>query len=65
MSFSRTSGGGWTAASPPIPYAPVVREYHGLLKKHAPGEPISYTTFGRLIGAKVLVEATKRAGGQA
>lgn len=49
----------------PYPYManiPVVREYQELLKKYAPGEPISYTSFEQFLGAKVLVEGLKRAG---
>lgn len=49
----------------PYPYMatlPVIREYQDLLKKYAPGEPISYTSFEEFLGAKVLVEALRRAG---
>ncbi len=49
----------------PYPYAPntaVVREYQALLKKYAPGELINYTSFEEFLGAKVLVEALRRAG---
>ena len=41
---------------------PVVREYQELLKKHAPKELINYTSFEEFVGAKVLVEALRRAG---
>lgn len=41
---------------------PVVREYQQLLKKHAPKELINYTSFEEFVGAKVLVEALRRAG---
>lgn len=41
---------------------PVVREYQALLKKYAPKEQINYTSFEEFVGAKVLVEALKRAG---
>ncbi|MES2943827.1 MAG: ABC transporter substrate-binding protein [Pseudomonadota bacterium] len=49
----------------PYPYManiPVVREYQMLLKKHAPKELINYTSFEEFVGAKVLVEALRRAG---
>lgn len=49
----------------PYPYAPntaVVREYQELLRKYAPGESINYTSFEEFLGAKVLVEALRRAG---
>jgi branched-chain amino acid transport system substrate-binding protein len=49
----------------PYPYTPklpVVREYHELLKRHAPGEQVNYTSFEEFLGAKVLVEGLRRAG---
>jgi ABC-type branched-subunit amino acid transport system substrate-binding protein len=49
----------------PYPYRPllpVVREYQQLLKKHAPGAEVNYTSFEEFLGAKVLVEALRRAG---
>ena len=49
----------------PYPYMAnlqVVREYQALLKKYAPTEHINYTSFEEFVGAKVLVEALKRAG---
>ena len=49
----------------PYPYManlPVIREYHALLKKYAPGEEVNYTSFEQFLGAKVLVEALRRAG---
>ena len=49
----------------PYPYRPllpVVREYQTLLKKYAPGAEINYTSFEQFLGAKVLVEALRRAG---
>lgn len=49
----------------PYPYManlPVVREYQTLLKKYAPKELVNYTSFEEFIGAKVLVEALRRAG---
>ncbi|MBY0412246.1 MAG: ABC transporter substrate-binding protein [Burkholderiaceae bacterium] len=49
----------------PYPYQPVlpvVREYHALLKKYASEVEISYTSFEQFLGAKVLVEALRRAG---
>lgn len=49
----------------PYPYMaslPVVREYQKLLKKYAPEEAVNYTSFEEFVGAKVLVEALRRAG---
>lgn len=49
----------------PYPYRPqlpVVREYQSLLKKYAPGAEVNYTSFEQFLGAKVLVEALRRAG---
>jgi ABC-type branched-subunit amino acid transport system substrate-binding protein len=40
----------------------VIREYHALLRKYAPGEEVNYTSFEQFLGAKVLVEALRRAG---
>ena len=47
---------------PYMPNSPVVREYQALLKKYAPKELVNYTSFEEFIGAKVLVEALRRAG---
>jgi ABC-type branched-subunit amino acid transport system substrate-binding protein len=47
---------------PFMPNTPVVREYQALLKKYAPKEVVNYTSFEEFIGAKVLVEALRRAG---
>jgi ABC-type branched-subunit amino acid transport system substrate-binding protein len=47
---------------PYMPNLPVIREYQDLLKKHAPGQAINYTSFEEFLGAKVLVEALRRAG---
>jgi branched-chain amino acid transport system substrate-binding protein len=49
----------------PYPYRrslPVVREFHEALKKYAPKEEVNYTNFEEYLGAKVLVEALRRAG---
>lgn len=49
----------------PYPYTaalPVVREFHRLMKQHAPGVEVNYTNFEEFLGAKVLVEALRRAG---
>jgi ABC-type branched-subunit amino acid transport system substrate-binding protein len=49
----------------PYPYGAnmaVVREYQTLLKKYAPKELVNYTSFEEFLGAKVLVEALRRAG---
>ena len=47
---------------PYMPNLPVIREYQTLLAKHAPGEHVNYTSFEQFLGAKVLVEALRRAG---
>lgn len=47
---------------PFMPNMPVVREYQTLLKKYAPEELVNYTSFEEFVGAKVLVEALRRAG---
>nr|WP_086928674.1 ABC transporter substrate-binding protein [Acidovorax carolinensis] len=49
----------------PYPYRPslsVVREYQALLNKFAPDAEVNYTSFEQFLGAKVLVEALRRAG---
>lgn len=49
----------------PFPYspsAPVVREFHALMKQHAPDKVVSYASMESFIAAKVLVEALRRAG---
>jgi ABC-type branched-subunit amino acid transport system substrate-binding protein len=49
----------------PYPYMgnlPVIREYQELLRKYAPDEHVNYTSFEEFLGAKVLVEALRRAG---
>jgi branched-chain amino acid transport system substrate-binding protein len=51
----------------PYPYQaslPVVREFHGALRRHAPGQAVNYTNFEEYLGCKVLVEALRRAGPQ-
>lgn len=51
----------------PYPYQaslPVVREFHRLMKKHAPQAEVNYTNFEEFLGAKVLVEGLRRAGPQ-
>jgi ABC-type branched-subunit amino acid transport system substrate-binding protein len=47
---------------PYMPTLPVIREYQTLLARHAPGQPVNYTSFEQFLGAKVLVEALRRAG---
>jgi len=44
------------------PRIPVVREYLQLLEKYAPTAHANYTSFEAFAGAKVLVEALRRAG---
>jgi ABC-type branched-subunit amino acid transport system substrate-binding protein len=49
----------------PYPYSatmPVIREYHQLLQRYAPEQPVTYTSFEEFLGAKVLVEGLRRAG---
>jgi branched-chain amino acid transport system substrate-binding protein len=51
----------------PFPYAPstpVVREFLALMKQHAPDKTVSYASIESFVGAKVLVEALRRAGAQ-
>lgn len=51
----------------PYPYQPTlpaVREFHQLMKKHAPAADVNYTNFEEFLGAKVLVEGLRRAGPQ-
>ncbi|MGE0497402.1 MAG: ABC transporter substrate-binding protein [Ramlibacter sp.] len=47
---------------PYMPNLPVIREYQKLLAKYAPQEHVNYTSFEQFLGAKVLVEALRRAG---
>ncbi len=47
---------------PYMPNLPVIREYQTLLAKHAPDALVNYTSFEQFLGAKVLVEALRRAG---
>jgi len=49
----------------PYPYGdalPVVREFQAALRRYAPGQAVNYTNFEEYLGAKVLVEALRRAG---
>jgi ABC-type branched-subunit amino acid transport system substrate-binding protein len=49
----------------PFPWAPlipIVREYHGALKSHAPQSAPSFSSLEGFINAKVLVEGLRRAG---
>jgi ABC-type branched-subunit amino acid transport system substrate-binding protein len=49
----------------PYPYhtaLAVVREYQKAMKKHAPDKPFSFYSLEGFIGAKIVVEALKRAG---
>ncbi|MGZ5182508.1 MAG: ABC transporter substrate-binding protein [Ramlibacter sp.] len=49
----------------PYPYTPnlpVIREYQDALRRFAPGQAPNYTSFEEFLGAKVLVEALRRAG---
>jgi branched-chain amino acid transport system substrate-binding protein len=40
----------------------LVREFHSLMQKHAPKEPISYVSLEGFITAKVIIEGLRRAG---
>jgi ABC-type branched-subunit amino acid transport system substrate-binding protein len=49
----------------PYPYQPqlaVVREFRELMHQYAPQAEVNYTNFEEFLGAKVLVEALRRAG---
>jgi len=49
----------------PYPYLanmPVTREYQALLSKYAADQQVTYASFEAFLGAKVLVEALRRAG---
>lgn len=49
----------------PYPYQanlPATREYQVLLSRYAPEASVTYTSFEQFLGAKVLVEALRRAG---
>lgn len=49
----------------PFPYGdtlPAVREFQAALRRYAPGQAVNYTNFEEYLGAKVLVEALRRAG---
>jgi branched-chain amino acid transport system substrate-binding protein len=51
----------------PFPYGdtlPAVREFQAALRRYAPGQAVNYTNFEEFLGAKVLVEALRRAGSQ-
>jgi branched-chain amino acid transport system substrate-binding protein len=49
----------------PYPYSAttaIVKEYQQAMKKFAPKDELSYTSFEEFVGAKVLVEGLRRAG---
>lgn len=49
----------------PYPYQgtlPAVREFQRLMRQYAPEAEVNYTNFEEFLGAKVLVEALRRAG---
>ena len=53
------------AQATPFPFSPtlpVVSEYQRLMKQYAPGEAVSFSSLEGFIGAKITVEALKRAG---
>ncbi|MEP6791486.1 MAG: ABC transporter substrate-binding protein, partial [Ramlibacter sp.] len=50
----------------PYPYSqlvPVAREFQTLMKKYQPEKVVSYASMESFIGAKILVEAIRRSGG--
>lgn len=47
---------------PFVPSKPVITEYHGDMKKYAPGEVLSFSSLEGYMGAKIAVEAVRRAG---
>lgn len=49
-------------ASVAAPHLPAVREFSTLMKRHAPGEAVDDAGLAQFLGAKVLVEALRRAG---
>jgi len=53
------------AQAVPYPYSgtlPLTREYLRMMKQYAPGEPVNFMTLEGYAGAKIAVEALKRAG---
>jgi ABC-type branched-subunit amino acid transport system substrate-binding protein len=53
------------AQATPFPFSPtlpLVSEYQRLMKQYAPGEAVSFSSLEGFIGAKITVEALKRAG---
>ncbi|MBW8721777.1 MAG: ABC transporter substrate-binding protein [Polaromonas sp.] len=47
---------------PFVPSKPVITEYQGDMKKYAPGEALSFSSLEGYMGAKIAVEAVRRAG---
>ncbi|MBI5257863.1 MAG: ABC transporter substrate-binding protein [Burkholderiales bacterium] len=43
---------------------PLVREFHTLMQRHAPGEPVNAISLEGFVTAKVVVEALRRSGPQ-
>lgn len=53
------------AQATPFPFSPtlpLISEYQRLMKQYAPGETVSFSSLEGFIGAKITVEALKRAG---
>ncbi|MDB5799748.1 MAG: transporter substrate-binding protein [Rhodocyclales bacterium] len=40
----------------------IVRDYQEAMKRHAPGQALSYASFEEYVGARVLIEGLKKAG---
>jgi ABC-type branched-subunit amino acid transport system substrate-binding protein len=49
---------------PFTPTQPVINEFQADMKQYAPGEAISFSSFEGYLGAKIAVEAVRRAGSQ-
>jgi branched-chain amino acid transport system substrate-binding protein len=47
---------------PFVPSKPVITEYQSDMKKYAPGEALSFSSLEGYMGAKIAVEAVRRAG---
>lgn len=47
---------------PFVPSKPVITEYQADMKKYAPGEALSFSSLEGYMGAKIAVEAVRRAG---
>ncbi|MEN9887780.1 MAG: hypothetical protein RL758_2358 [Pseudomonadota bacterium] len=48
---------------PFTPSKPAINEYQTLMRKYAPGEPLSFSSLEGFLGAKIATEAVRRTGG--